>query len=474
MSDFSLLQSSLPVRPKSRSMGVKLIVVCGLALFMAIPAFFVEGLIDERTSRAADVTREISGHVGGRQTFLGPTLAIPYSIAPRTPAESTTYGIYLVFPSQASADIKTTTEERRRSLFKVPVFQADLKLDAAFDLTGVPAAAPFGAVLDWSRAEIVVGVSDARGALADATLTIGGKTLTLVPAQIAENIAMGGDQDQHNKLTLFGAKAGDIARPDAQFKASSSLRFSGAERIALLAYGKTTHLTEHGDWPGPGFDGGVLPFSRTVSNQGFAAEWTVPFIARGVRAEGSAGLITGLDATALGVSFIEVADPYQSVNRSLKYVLLFLGMVFLAYFIFEVTTGKRVHPAQYILVGVAQIIFYLLLLSLAERIGFDYGFLLAGTATVILFSLNAAWIFSSRLQGIRALVVFSLLYGSIYLLLRLEDNALLMGAIASFLIVAAVMYFTRGIDWYSSLPAPDTTGQEPPPAPGSTGTSTSS
>ena len=126
---------------------------------------------------------------------------------------------------------------------------------------------------------------------------------------------------------------------------------------------------------------------------------------------------------------------------------------FLSYFIFEATAGKRVHPAQYVLVGIAQMIFYLLLLSFAERIGFGWGFLVAGGATVLLLSANAEWIFASRVQGLRALFVFSLLYFLIYLLLRLEDNALLVGAVASFLAVAAVMYFTRNIDWYSSIPA---------------------
>ena len=327
-----------------------------------------------------------------------------------------------------------------------------MKFDATFDLTGVPAAAPPGAVLDWNRAEIVVGVSDARGALADATLRTGEKTITLVPAQIAGNLFTGDDKNEKLKLTLFGAKAGDIAKPDSQFKVSSEMRFSGAQRISVLAYGKSTHFAAQGDWPSPGFDGGVLPVNRSVSNHGFTADWSLPFIARGVRAEGPIDSIAGLDATALGISFIEVADPYQSVSRSLKYVLLFLGLLFLSYFIFEVTTGKRVHPAQYILVGVAQIIFYLLLLSLAERIGFDYSFLLAGAATVTLLSANAGWIFASRLQGMRAFAVFSMLYGLIYMLLRLEDNALLVGAIVSFVAVAAVMYFTRSIDWYGSLP----------------------
>jgi inner membrane protein len=436
-------------------MGVKLLVVCALALLMTIPALFVEGLVQDRTSRAADVVREISGHVGGQETFLGPTLAIPYSIPPQSPTESTRHGIYLVFPAQASAFVKTATEERSRSLFKVPVYQTDLKLDASFDLAGVPAALPPAAALDWNAAEIVVGVTDARGAQADALLTKDGKTVTLAPAAISQDLSIDAGQSQQLKLTLFGAKVDGLSKPDAKFDVSAALKFSGAQRIAVLAYGKTTRLTAQGDWPSPGFDGGFLPVTRAVSDNGFKAEWSVPFIARGVRAEGSSDQVNGLDATALGISFIEVADPYQSVDRSLKFVLLFLGLLFLSYFVFEVTTGKRVHPAQYVLVGIAQIIFYLLLLSLAERIGFDFGFLLAGGATVALLSANAAWVFSSRMQGLRALAVFTLLYLLIYLLLRLEDNALLVGAIASFLAVTAAMYLTRSIDWYSSLPGPD-------------------
>jgi inner membrane protein len=466
MNDVSILQSNLQTRFKSRSMGLKLIVVCGLALLMTIPAFFVGGLVDDRSKRAEDVVKEIGGYVGGQQTFLGPTLAIPYSIPAKKKDDSPEYGVYLVFPAHAAADVKLTTEERRRSLFKVPVFHADLKFNALFDLSGVPAAAPENAVLDWNRAEFVIGVSDVRGAQFDTTLTAGGKISTLIPAQVSSSMTVGQSQEnfqtQPVNLTLLGARAADIAKPNAQFSVSSTLRFSGAQRIAILAYGKTTNLSMQGDWPSPGFDGGFLPINRTITPKGFSADWSVPFIARGVRAEGTIGSITGLEATALGVSFVEVADPYQSVNRALKYVLLFLGLLFLSYFIFEVTTRKRVHPAQYLLVGMAQIIFYLLLLSFAERIGFDFAYLLAGGATVALFSFNAAWIFASRLQGLRALLCFSLLYSLIYLLLRLEDNALLVGAVASFLAVAAAMYFTRKIDWYSSLPA---SGQPEEPQP---------
>ena len=428
-------------------MGLKLLLVCGLALLMTIPSIFVYSLVEERTKRAKDVTEEISGRAGGQQTFLGPSLSIPYSIPSPYKGASPALGVYVVFPTKGDASIKVRTEERRRSLFKVPVYQVDLRFDGAFDLTGVPSAAPAGAELDWSRAEIVIGVSDARGALADGTLTVNGKTSTFIPA---ENLA---DQNARLPLTCFGVRVSDLAKPNAAFNVTANLRFSGARRLAVLAYGKSTHLAAEGDWPSPGFDGGFLPVKRTISAQGFTGEWAVPFIARGVPAEGTSTAVSALDHTALGISFVEVADPYQSVNRSLKYALLFIGLLFLSYFVFEATAGKRVHPAQYLLVGVAHMIFYLLVLSLAERIGFDWGFLVAGGATVFLLAANAEWIFASRVQGLRALFVFSLLYFFIYLLLRLEDNALLVGAVASFLAVAAVMYFTRNIDWYSSIPA---------------------
>lgn len=451
MNDLPVFQSASTANVRTRSMGLKLFVVCALALAMTVPAFFVDDLVDERTHRADDVVKEISSHVGGQQTFLGPTLAIPYTLPPQSAQEQARHGIYVIFPAQASATLKTSTQERRRSLFKVPVFQADLNFNASFDLTGLPSAAPPNAELDWSRAEIITGVTDPRGALSDGTLTTAGKTITLAPATVAETLSLGPDLTRQLKLTLFGSRPADI-QPNSQFTVTASMRFSGAQRIALLAYGKTTRLAMQGDWPNPSFDGGFLPVNRSISPAGFTADWSVPFVARGVRAESDAANILGLEATAFGVSFVELADPYQSVTRSLKFMLLFLGLIFLSYFVFEVTTGKRVHPAQYALVGVAQLIFYLLLLSLAERIGFDIGFLIAGAATVALLSTNAGWIFASRLQALRAGIVFTMLYTLIYMLLRLEDNALLVGSVASFLAVAVAMYFTRSIDWYGSIP----------------------
>jgi len=210
LNETPIFQTAFQSKIKSRSMGLKLFVVCALALTMTVPAFFVGDLVDERTRRANDVVKEVSGHVGGQQTFLGPILAVPYSISAQSSGDGAKHRIYLVFPAQAYAALKVKTEERRRSLFKVPVFQTDLDFNASFDLAGVPGALPQAAQLDWTRAEFIVGVTDARGALSDGTLTADGKTFALAPATVAENLALGADPTQQLKLTLFGVQATGI------------------------------------------------------------------------------------------------------------------------------------------------------------------------------------------------------------------------------------------------------------------------
>jgi inner membrane protein len=447
---------ALTFQTPSRSMGLKLLLVCALALLMSIPALFVFGLLNDRTNRAQNVSAELGALVGGAQTFLGPVLAVPYT-APSADPKVAERGVFVVFPAQAEAQVNSRTEVRRRSLFRVPVYQADIGFRSRFDLAGVAALAPSGAVLDWSRAEFLIGASDARGAQADVALVAAGQTRPMAPAASLAEIGLGGPAVVDSRrpadpgtLRFFGASAAGIAAPDARFDVAADLKFSGAHRLAILAYGKTTTVQAKGDWPHPSFDGGFLPTARTLDDKGFTATWSVPFIARGVPAQGTAEALSRLGQTALGVSFVEPANPYQSVARSLKYALMFVGLVFLAYFLFETAQGKRVHPAQYVLIGLAQIVFYLLLLSIAERVGFDLAFVIAATATVALISAYAGWVFDSRRQGLVALAGFTLLYGLIYVLMRLEDLALLVGALSSFAAIAAVMYFTRRIDWYGA------------------------
>lgn len=463
------------IRVPARSMGLKLLLVCALALLMSIPALFVFALLMDRTSRAEAVTDELSSLVGGPQSFMGPILAIPYTLPPAPavvgqPASAAQTGVYIVFPKTGAGVANLKTGVKRRGLFKAVTWTSDVTLTSAFDLTGAGSAAPANAILNWGRAEFLVGASDARGAQADVILVAGEASARMTPASSLDSVEMvnGGDVTLRGRsgpsgVKFFGVSAAGIAQPGAKFQARANLTFAGAQRLAMYAFAETTTFRATGDWPDPSYDGGFLPVSHNEAgardggedkNQepkgSFRADWSVPYIARGVAGEGTSDILSRLGSTSLGVSLVEKANPYQAVSRSLKYAVMFVGLVFLAYFLFETVQKRRVHPAQYVLIGLAQIIFYLLLLSIAERVGFDLGFLIAALATVGLISAYAGWVFNSAKQGYVALAAFTALYALIYILMRLEDWALLVGAVTSFAAIAAVMYFTRNIDWYGT------------------------
>ena len=452
-----------------RSKGAKLLIVCILAVVMSIPAGFVFLLLHDRTERAQQVTDEIGGLMGGPQTFLGPVIAVPYTVPARTDLDSSgnkvvvaaTTDTLVVFPVTGQAVATSKSEVRSRSLFRVPVYTTDLHFTGHFDLSQVTAPVA-GAQLDWSRARLLSGASDSRGARKDIVAVIDGKPAVLAPA------AQGSETDSN------GNKGYDLfATPLAGLDAtqphdiSLDMSFTGAEKIGVLAFAKSSEVTLSGDWNTPSFGGGFLPATRAFHHDhgtplvkgeddlpsGFKATWSVPFVARGLPAVISLDNLTLLNKSELSVSFVEATNPYQNVGRSLKYALLFVGLVFLTYFVFESTSKRELHPAQYILIGLAQITFYLLLLSFAERIGFDAAFAVAATATVGLISAYAGMVFKSLARGVAALVIFSLLYALIYTLMRMEDYALLIGACAAFVVIAAVMVLTRNLNWYGKSEA---------------------
>ena len=232
------------------------------------------------------------------------------------------------------------------------------------------------------------------------------------------------------------------------FSVKMRLRTDGASRVGLAAFARETTLTLRGDWPDPSFDGGVLPDEREVTEDGFNATWRITYLARGTPGAAADISLDALIGAGPGVTLLDTANPYQSVVRALKYAPMFLGLVFLTYFLFETTSGRRAHPAQYILVGLAQLVFYMLMLSVSEIAGFNLGFLAAAVATVLAISLYAGSVFGTRKSAMQAMAVFSTLYAFIYLLMRLEDYALLVGSLASFAAIAATMWMTRNLDWY--------------------------
>jgi inner membrane protein len=461
--------------------------VFGLAVLMAIPGLFVFSLVLDRQHRADQVTQEISSLVGGPQQLLGPMLIAPYS-APRPPANDSNgvahpqppeTGWYVVSPEVGTTAVRLHVTPRRRSIFKAPVFDAQAEIDAHFAAPPASPNLPAGSSVDWQAARLVIGLSDLRGAKSDLGVlaTPAGKSqLVFTPAS---EISLGSPAEGASapSATAIPAKPGGyglVSAPAGALTAAKggdvhvSLRFSGAERLSVLPFAKSTTLRVGGDWPAPSFDGGYLPDAPRLDKSGFAAAWSVPFIARGLsdHASSEALSLDQLGAKDLGVSLVPSTNPYQTVMRSLKYAVMFVGLVFLTFFVFEALSGQRVHPAQYLLVGSVQMVFYLLLLSLSEYVGFDWGFAAAASASVLLMGLYAASAFRSRARGVQALAVFSIVYGLIYLLMRLQDFALLAGSIASFLGLAGAMYLTRNLDWYGGKTTPASPAAAQASAPG--------
>lgn len=483
-------------RMQGRSLGLKFLLVCAMAVLMSLPAFFVFALIYDRTNRANAVISEVGQTFGGEQTFVGPVLIAPYrAVKPAPPPQPgeqiagrpTTIiedGWYVVFAENGRANVAADTDVRSRGdLFKVRTYTANVTFLAAFDLRGEPTNAPRNAAIDWSRATLLIGVADPRGARGAPEVAVEGRpAIPLEPGSAYANVLNGYvdtasyDPDVprpvvngNGQIQWLSAPVGDLARPDQRFSLTSQLSITGVESIGVVAFAKNTEIQMAGDWGNVGYAGNYPRLSEPDAPQGananaFEARWSIPYVARNVTEAGVASDLGALMTSTVRVRLIDPTNPYQAVTRSLKYALLFVGVVFLAYFLFEATSDQRVHPAQYILVGLAQIIFYLLLLAISERIGFNSAFLIAAAATVALISFYLGAVFRSRAKGITALAVFTALYALIYVLMSLEDYALLVGSVAAFLAIAAAMYATRNLDWYgvAAERAPWRTPGDPP------------
>jgi inner membrane protein len=251
-------------------------------------------------------------------------------------------------------------------------------------------------------------------------------------------------------LVAFAAPARFESAPE-DFTVETRLELSGAQRFSVAAFAQDTTATIRGDRQDVRAEG-FFQSNEAIENtdQGFAVSWRVPFVARGVEKAAdlnsfNLGNAAGRD---MAVSFVASNDIYNGVMRAVRYGIMFIGIVFLATLIFEAVSGRKAHPAQYILVGLAQCVFYLLLLSLTEIIGFTPAFVIAAVATVALLGYYAGASFGSQAVGLRALAGLGLLYAAMYILMTLEDFALLAGSIVAFAVIAATMIATRRIDWY--------------------------
>ena len=441
----------MAILPESvaRSPGLKFLLVGLISFAMAVPLFFVFIALMERQDYARTAAADIARGWGGSQAVGGPALAVPYVVSESqrnaegvaTIVDVRRVAVFL--PKVLKVEAATRTETRSRGIFDVNVYTAEVTVNGVF---GVPDFRELGITpksIAWDQAVLMLTISDLQG-LAENVSVSWGQAKTAVPFRpglIAELAPYSGI----NARVGFTAGGGETPF-------SMAIKLRGTSDLQFAAAGEETEVAAKGNWAHPSFQGNFLPVTREISAQGFTASWKVPHLARNLpqAAPIPDNLPAGFSQASFGVSFYQPVNFYQLVERALKYAILFIGLAFLSFFLIETLSGSRIHGVQYLLIGAAQVVFYLLLLSLSEQIGFDLSYLCAASATVLLIS---AYTWSALKRSSSALVVFavlSTLYALLFLLLKQEDYALVIGAFAAFAAIAVTMFVTRNVDWYRS------------------------
>ncbi len=425
-----------------------------LILILLIPINMIDSMIGERRYRQAEVANEISEIWGREQSFFGPVLIVPYreaveirhsdgssSLQPRE-------GRVFLMPESLEIGARIDPEIRYRGIFETIVYRGDVRFEGSFRRPDFDELGIGGAEILWDRAILAVSVSDLRGTQGGLRMEAGDYEGKFTPGTTSDVLGGG----------VGAAVGGALPRglPDkTDLRFSFSLDIAGSERILFTPSAKETAVTLESSWRHPRFEGAWLPTDRTIGSQGFRARWSVSWYGRDLPQqwlEGSAAA-TRLDErirdTRFGVSLITPVNFYLKSERSVKYAILFVLLVFATVFILEVAVPVRVHMIQYALVGFAMTMFYLLLLALSEVVGFASGFLVAALVSTAMIALYLGYSARRRVLGVQVTAVLAAIYGFLYVVLQLEDYALLVGAVGIVAALAAVMYATRNIDWYA-------------------------
>jgi inner membrane protein len=423
-----------------RSPVVKLAGIAVLTMILVVPLLALSMLRGERSQRAAEVVREVAGAWAGEQTVVGPILVLPYVTRVQEGNELRTVRRALaVMPETLRQSGDVNVEHRRRGLFEVPVWRGEVSLQARFDTVDLTRFDPAAIAPVWEEAALVFHVTDPRGLEREVEVRIGDRAAALEP---------GGLFNFHGPVLSTPLAGIDGSQP---FDVTAKFDLKGSRSFGIAPIGRISTIALRSNWGHPSFFGTFLPTAREVAADGFTASWTIPHYARPVAqvALAEPGLLQRLVGARSGVRFFQPVDIYHLVERALKYGILVIGAAFVVVFLMEVTSRRSFHPVQYLLVGAALTVFYLLLLSFAEHIGFAPAYALATAAVAGLVSLYVGLAFRRMREG--ALVGTELLaaYGLLYVVLSSEDYALLTGSVVVFAALAAVMLATVRTDWSS-------------------------
>ncbi len=435
-----------------KSVTLKLISIGFLILILLIPSAMLTSLIDERENTRDAAVREVSDKWGAGQTVGGPVLTVPYRTTYKDEKgvlqPTTAYAHFL--PEAVTISGKMDPQTRYRGIYEVILYNTRLQLKGHFNKPD-PAQLniPPGDFL-LSEAFLSVGITDMRGIKDKVNLRWNDSTYEFNPGILT-----------HDVLSSGVSVPVGITAATGRYSFDCTVNLNGSSELNFIPVGKETNVSLQSEWQNPSFEGSFLPDSRQVSEKGFTSGWRILHLNRNYpqqwRGDGfrhQAGeeyeeRPANLYDSAFGVKLLLPIDEYQKTMRSAKYNIMFIFITFLAFFFVEVLNKKRIHPIQYLLVGFAITLFYILLLSLSEHISFNYSYLLSCVVILGLITFYAKSILRSNfLTGLMA-GILALLYLFFYSLLQLQDYALLMGSIGLLVILAVIMYLSRNIDWYN-------------------------
>jgi inner membrane protein len=428
------------------SQMLRLLVVGFLALLLQIPILMIGGLVSERQGRRQEAVDEVGSKWGQAQAISGPVLVLPYVhrwTETGTGGQRTVHTqgrIAILLPDRLQIDGALTSEVRHRGIFSVPVYRLAARLEGEFAQPDLQELGIDPAAVDWERAHLAVGISDARAIQEEATVTWNGEAASFLPGT-------GG----------FGEDSKGIHAPvrvtpaGGRYAFSLPLSLNGSLSAQFAPFGRTTSVELRSNHAHPSFQGAWLPTSHDVSSTGFTASWSVPFLGRNFPQAWTSEtpMKNPIEHSRFGVNLVDPVDHYRMADRSVKYAGLFILLTFATVWLIEVLAGVRVHPIQYLLLGGALCLFYLLELSLSEHIGFPAAYALATVAVIGMVGAYSVGILHRVSRGMLVGGGVALLYAYLYVLLMNEDYALLIGSIGLFAALAAIMYVTRRVDWYN-------------------------
>jgi inner membrane protein len=425
---------------------LRLFVIAFLALLVQIPVSMISDLVTERRERNTAAVTEVASKWGEAQSITGPALVVPYTQrwtddSGDRPVTHTTKKTAIVLPEQLTIHGTMKSEIRRRGIFAVPVYRLELRVEGEFARPHLDELGVSPNDIDWARAQVAVGVSDARAIQQATALVWNDQRIDFLPGA-------GGFADVATGIHA-PAPIGDTTR---RIRFSFPLSLNGSSSTDVVPFGRTTTFDLAGDYPHPSFQGKWLPVERSIAGDSFTAHWSIPFLGRGYPQTWSSDSSTqaAVNASRFGVQLVNTVDQYHMASRSVKYAFLFIMLTFATLWLIEVLGGVRVHPIQYLMLGAAMCLFYLLELALSEHIGFPAAYALASVAVI---AMVGAYSMAILRRAQRAMIVaagVALLYAYLYLLLMNEDYALLIGSIGLFVILGAIMFVTRRVDWYAA------------------------